>query len=281
MNEAGYCIVSSATADGYTYICVAMGSPMLDSEGYDIDYHGEMADSRELFRWALLNLEKKTVAAQGDLLGEVKLEYAYRKDTLQLVAGDNASALLPKAVNKSSVTIQCNVPESVQAPIKKGEQVGTATLSYADEVIATTGGLRICGAKPGDHHFYPGKVSFYSALVSHRHGGYSSAGRRLYYSDAALSEETETVEKGQTFSGYVSGIEREPRFLPSRKEVREEMRPFYKKRNSRKWLFRFFLWNVSALYGLETFLRIFQMTASGSPIPYANSSYPDIFNNSL
>ena len=110
---------------------------MLDSEGNDIDYHGEMADSRELFRWALLNLEKKTVAAQGDLLGEVKLEYAYRKDTLQLVAGDNASALLPKAVNKSSVTIQCNVPESVQAPIKKGEQVGTATLSYADEVIAT------------------------------------------------------------------------------------------------------------------------------------------------
>ena len=137
LNEAGYCIVSSATADGYTYICVAMGSPMLDSEGNDIDYHGEMADSRELFRWALLNLEKKTVAAQGDLLGEVKLEYAYRKDTLQLVAGDNASALLPKAVNKSSVTIQCNVPESVQAPIKKGEQVGTATLSYADEVIAT------------------------------------------------------------------------------------------------------------------------------------------------
>ena len=59
-------------------------------------------------------------------------------------------------------------------------------------------------------------------------------------------EETETVEKGQTFSGYVSGIEESPRFLPSRKEVREEMRPF-KKRNSRKWLFRFFF-GTSLLY---------------------------------
>lgn len=137
-NEAGYCIAASATADGYTYVCIALGSPMIDPEtGEEIDYHGEMVDAKELFRWSLVNLEKKTVAAQGDLLGEVTLDYAWNKDKLQLVAADNAVALLPKSVNLSSITVSCDVPESVQAPVKKGDEIGTASLSYAGEVIAT------------------------------------------------------------------------------------------------------------------------------------------------
>lgn len=137
LNESGYCIAASATADGYTYVVIALGSPYIDEEGEPTNFHGEMLDAAELFRWALVDLSKKTVAAQGDLMAEVKLDYAWKKDTLQLVAGENASALLPKAVNLSSITVECQVPESVQAPVKKGEGIGTATLSYAGEKIAT------------------------------------------------------------------------------------------------------------------------------------------------
>ncbi len=137
LNESGYCIAASATADGYTYVVIALGSPYIDEEGEPTNFHGEMLDAAELFRWALVDLSKKTVAAQGDLMAEVKLDYAWKKDTLQLVAGENASALLPKAVNLGSITIDCQIPESVQAPVKKGEGIGTATLSYAGEKIAT------------------------------------------------------------------------------------------------------------------------------------------------
>ncbi len=137
LNESGYCIVASATADGYTYVAVALGSPYVDEEGEPTGFHGEMVDARELFRWALVDLKKKTVAAQGDLMTEVDLMYAWKKDTLQLVAGETASALLPQSVNLSSITIDCEIPESVQAPVKKGEQIGYANLSYAGEKIAT------------------------------------------------------------------------------------------------------------------------------------------------
>lgn len=137
LNESGYCITASATAYGYTYLVVAMGSPMVDAQGNDIDVHGEMLDCIELFRWALSSLEKRTVVAQGELVGSVKLEYAWRKDTLQVVAGDNASAMLPASVVASSIEVKADLPEKVQAPVKKGDALGTATLYYADEALGT------------------------------------------------------------------------------------------------------------------------------------------------
>lgn len=132
-DQAGHCIAASATAFGYTYIVIAMG----DMEGYEAGIHYEMMDARSLFRWALTSLDKKTITVQGDVLTSVKLEYAFQKDELQLAAGENVSAMLPNSVDASSITVTRDVPESVQAPIRKGEEIGTATLSYADEVIAT------------------------------------------------------------------------------------------------------------------------------------------------
>lgn len=133
LDEAGYCITASATAYGYTYVAVAMG----DIEGYNQGIHREMLDCASLFRWALTRLEKKTVAVQGDVLTSVKLKYAWKKDELLLAAGENAAVMLPSSVDSTSILIDPDVPESVEAPIRKGEQIGTATLSYAGKVIAT------------------------------------------------------------------------------------------------------------------------------------------------
>ncbi len=132
-NEAGHCITASATAYGYTYIAVLMG----DMEGYANGIHYEMLDARSLFRWSLSELEKKTVAVQGDVMSSVGLKYAWQKDELLLVAGQNASVMLPSSVDSSSIMVTADVPDTVEAPVRKGEQIGTATLSYAGEAIAT------------------------------------------------------------------------------------------------------------------------------------------------
>ena len=136
LDESGYCITASATAYGYTYVVVAMGAPMYNEDG-STALHTEMLDVRSLFRWAVTSLERKTVAAQGDVLSSVKLDYAFQQDELQLVAGENASVMLPDSVDESSIIVTTDVPDSVEAPVAKGEEVGTATLSYADQVLCT------------------------------------------------------------------------------------------------------------------------------------------------
>ena len=47
------------------------------------------------------------------------------------------SVMLPKSVDLSSIIVTVDVPESVQAPVERGQEVGTATMSYAGEAIAT------------------------------------------------------------------------------------------------------------------------------------------------
>ena len=137
LNEAGYCIAASATYEGYTYVVVALGCPMIDEYGNELDYHGEMVDAATLFRWAFLNLSMKNIAEAGDLIGEVKLNYAWNQDTLQVVAGTNVSAILPDDVEISSIVCTVNLPEDVDAPVKKGDVIGTAVYSYAGEDITT------------------------------------------------------------------------------------------------------------------------------------------------
>lgn len=137
LNESGYCISASAQYKGYSYILIALGSPMVGANGENIAVHGEMLDAKALFKWAFTQIELKTVAAKGDLVGDVQLQYAWGKDRLQLVSEDNVQALLPSGVSNSSIIVKTDIPEKVQAPVKKGDIIGTASFSYADEVITT------------------------------------------------------------------------------------------------------------------------------------------------
>ncbi len=137
LDESGYCLAASASAYGYTYIAICLGSPMVDADGNSIVVHGEMLDAASLFRWALTSLEKKTLAVEGDVLSSTPLEYAWQKDTLQLVAQENIAVMLPTDVDPSSILVTADVPDSVEAPVARGDAIGTASFTYAGEVIAT------------------------------------------------------------------------------------------------------------------------------------------------
>lgn len=136
LNESGYCIAASALYDGYSYLVVCMGSPYVDQNGNQTYYHGEMFDAATLFRWAFLNIENKTIVADGDLVGEVDLKYVWDKDRLQVVAKGNVVAMLPTSVEMTEIETQLDLPESVKAPVKKGDEIGTVTYLYKGEVLA-------------------------------------------------------------------------------------------------------------------------------------------------
>ncbi len=135
LDEAGYCLASSAVRGGYTYLCIAMGAP-INSES-DNDINGAMIDSKTLYMWAFKNLEIKTVLSQEQPIGETNLKYAYKKDKLMLQPAKDLSAILPVDVDVSSVQIVKDYPEEVETPIHEGDKIGTATVYYANNPIST------------------------------------------------------------------------------------------------------------------------------------------------
>ena len=135
-DQAGYCLVSMAVKGGYSYLCVAMGCPYYTSSG-EKNHHGEMLDTKKLYQWAFENLKMTSVVQQGDPQGEVGLEYAWNRDTLLVEAAQNFNTILPSSVKPSSIVVTTDLPKSIEAPVEKGQKIGTATLSYAGQALTT------------------------------------------------------------------------------------------------------------------------------------------------
>ena len=135
-NDSGYCLVSTASKDGYTYLCVAYGAPYEDENGENYE-NGSMIDSAELYRWAFKNLAIKRIIDKNSLVKEIHLNYAWNKDKIQLSPAESYSTIMPDDVSIESIDRTFDVPESIDAPVKQGDKVGTVTLSYANQKLAT------------------------------------------------------------------------------------------------------------------------------------------------
>lgn len=132
--DSGYCLVSSAMKDGYSYLCVALGAQYEDSKGEQLE-NGAMKDSKKLYEWAFDNLEIKTIIDENTLVDEVDLKYAWNKDKLKLAPATSYSTILPEEINTSSIDMTYDLPESVDAPVRAGQKIGTVTLSYANQEL--------------------------------------------------------------------------------------------------------------------------------------------------
>ena len=135
-NDSGYCLVSTAAKGGYTYLCVAYGAPYEDEKGEAYE-NGAMLDSIHLYDWAFDNLSIKTIIDKNDLVKEIKLSYAWNKDSIQLAPAGSYSTILPDDVDIASIDRTYHLPESVDAPIKEGDVIGSVTLSYANQELCT------------------------------------------------------------------------------------------------------------------------------------------------
>ncbi len=128
-DEAGRCLVTTATADGYSYIAVLLHSPY--EEGKYEEY-GTMTDAADLFRWALTSLEMRIVATAQTPVCEQKVNLAWDKKSVLLIPQNDLSAIVPRDATEDNLIIETDLPESIDAPVDTSTVVGTATISYKD-----------------------------------------------------------------------------------------------------------------------------------------------------
>lgn len=131
--KSGHCFAAYAKKSGYRYICVLLddGAPTAKSKNM------AFVDAKNLFEWAFNNLSLAEIYNVSEPIAEIPLNLAWNKDTIVLVPQDDFSTLLPKGITSSSVVKKINLNKSVDAPVKKGQVLGTAELSYDGEIIGT------------------------------------------------------------------------------------------------------------------------------------------------
>ena len=113
-----------------------MNSTVRNDRGALVRY--EFPDTQKLYDWAFDSFEFKQVVAEGEPVGEAKVNLCWEQDFVPLLIDGGLSSILPKEANASTVEKNITLYEkSFDAPIKKGEVLGTAEISYAGEVLGT------------------------------------------------------------------------------------------------------------------------------------------------
>ena len=137
-DEAGYCVVTKASKDGYNYLAIVMGAPLID---YNDDGYIEKCsfiDAASLFEWAFSSLKYSTLIEANEIVEEIAVENGKDADSVQLVAAEDATVIVPSSLDKSTLIVEIeDKPESISAPITEGDYVCTANIIYGDQVVAT------------------------------------------------------------------------------------------------------------------------------------------------
>ena len=138
-DNAGRCVISKGTGNGYNYLCVIMNAPMQNIDDDEPLENCAFVDCRRMFNWVFNHIELKSIASPTQIITEVPLKLSFRTDHISLVPGEEVLALVPTGADAGSVLIEPvpeTVPKSVDAPVKKGQEICEARVLYAGEELA-------------------------------------------------------------------------------------------------------------------------------------------------
>lgn len=136
-DAAGYCLASYATKNGYTYMAIALGGDVRDSDGDKIEEKQAFMDTIRMYDWAFANLSYERIASTSLMVAEVNVNYSWKTDHMRLVPEKDVRALVPTGTDEGSVLIEpVDKPETVDAPVKAGDFACKANVYFADTKIA-------------------------------------------------------------------------------------------------------------------------------------------------
>ena len=126
--EAKNCLVASASKNGFHLIAVVLGGTQ-DESGSSYRF----MDTKNLFEYGFSNLSKETIAKKDSVIDTVIIENAPKTNNLLnvLLEDDLVLTISLEDVTKT-FTPTLNLNETLEAPITKGDIIGTATYTIYD-----------------------------------------------------------------------------------------------------------------------------------------------------
>ncbi len=136
-SNAGRNLVTIGEKDGYHYMLVTMGAPLEDKNGVNYPDNYSYIDQKNLYEWAFDTFRFTTVIQEYQSLNEVAVRFGENNNHVTVTAQKKVIMLLPEKLDISTILVETKLPGSIDAPVVKGDVVGTADLMLANEVIAT------------------------------------------------------------------------------------------------------------------------------------------------
>lgn len=123
-DESGRNLITYSKKDNISYICIVTGC---DNSNDNI--RPDFDDTFTLLNWAFNSLQMTRLASANDTLGEVKVTLCREKDHVSAVASEDYYSIVPSNAVDSVIIKPVLNNEEIQAPVKKGDELGYAVVS--------------------------------------------------------------------------------------------------------------------------------------------------------
>lgn len=130
--EAGRCLASAAVdSQGRTFYCVVLGSEYAQDDSGNWHFYS-FSESSRLLEWAFKNFSRTTLLSEtsDNVIREIPVTLS--EDTGHVLAQPSGSieATMPTDYDPAKLEVSMDLPETLEAPVQKGQVVGRVSLTY-------------------------------------------------------------------------------------------------------------------------------------------------------
>lgn len=134
-SEAGHCLAATAVRNGMRVFAVVVGAT---------DSKTRFKEVSDMFNYAFANYEQKVYLADNEKIGDIDVVGGKAKSAE--VVSDGQLTFFGKK-GQSACTVTVEQLDHIQAPVRKGDIIGTARLLRDGEEVATVKLVAACGVE--------------------------------------------------------------------------------------------------------------------------------------
>ena len=137
-SEAKHCLVSASDNNGFKLLCVVLGGDRTKN-----NEDARFVDSKNLLSYGYNTFEPKTIVSPNTEVTSIDVVGATNSTKkLDLLSTEPLRLVLEKTASKIDITPEITLNSSIEAPIKKGTILGTASYTidgktYTQDIIAS------------------------------------------------------------------------------------------------------------------------------------------------
>ena len=133
--QQGRNIIVEASRDGNNFLVILLAAPFNDDDGNLQFYH--MKDAENLFDWVFDHFSFRTLLSENTELGQISVKNGEGVDYVLVRPEKSFGTLWYDMADVASITRDVELEDSVSAPVKEGQKLGTVTLKFSGEELTT------------------------------------------------------------------------------------------------------------------------------------------------
>ena len=135
--EAGHCLVSSAVRGDRQLVSVVLGAEKITLADGKSTLTKSFSETIRLFDYGFDSFSRREVVSADELVREVPVALSSEANYVVAHPAESITRMLPTELDLSELTRDITLPDSVDAPIAAGDELGEMTGSYNGTVYGT------------------------------------------------------------------------------------------------------------------------------------------------